>query len=492
MEKPDSYSYHQLFDMIMNHKTHMFSIVDRHRRTIYATPNMQEVFGFTLEEAGKRDAFDVVHPDDREYLLKRHENLLASKQSNTSEYRVITKNGEVRHYECKTTPLPDTKDYLQVVSIRDITDRKLMEMELERQKNRYEELQKSLKNYSQDLSSVMKLPDLEARIRSELESVLPGSNPELHTIHPEKADKNAQQLPQISVGRMERVDNKMIIKIGERNGHAYILSIDASSIKEEMETIWLETLAYYTVMVFENLNVIENLMNQLETAIQSRESPQWVLRLLFNLQEQQRMTLSGDLHDTVLQDQIDLYRRLESLLNKYEIEKESKAKLKQIEQGLLDSIHQIRITCNELRPPMLRELGLERALENLFEHIQVTSTYKILFTNAISPIPPLTEEQTIGIYRIVQELLNNAEKHSKASILKFHIECEEGSFRMVYTDDGIGFNEVKLNPSFNSMGLTSMSHRAQSLGGKMEFISKPGSGLKASLELPINDERSLA
>ena len=83
-------------------------------------------------------------------------------------------------------------------------------------------------------------------------------------------------------------------------------------------------------------------MEQLETASRSKESPQWVLRMMFNLQEQQRLTLSTDLHDTVLQDQIDLYRRMESLLTLNIIESEAKAKLIEIEQGLLDIIHAIR------------------------------------------------------------------------------------------------------------------------------------------------------
>ena len=70
----------------------------------------------------------------------------------------------MRDCECKTTPLPNTENYLQVVSTRDITKRKLMEMELEYHKNRHEELQTSLKNFSQDLISVMKLAELEERM----------------------------------------------------------------------------------------------------------------------------------------------------------------------------------------------------------------------------------------------------------------------------------------------------------------------------------------
>ncbi|WP_423798375.1 PAS domain-containing sensor histidine kinase [Neobacillus sp. SAB-20_R2A] len=468
----------QFFQTILNHTSDVLMIVDRNRHIIFITPNVYESLGYRPEELHNRDGFDILHPEDKENMLQRHHNLLTSKQSNTSEYRMIRKNGEVRYGECKTTPLPDTENYLQVVSIRDITERKRMELELEYHKNRHEVLQNSLKNFSNDLSFVMKHADLEERLIKELITILPNSNPTIMKIFPKNIN--------LSLGKMETVSDKVLIKIGERQQSPYILSIKSSAIREQMESIWLETLAYYSMMVFENLNMIENLIQQLETATRSKETPQWVLRLMFNLQEQQRLTLSSDLHDTVLQDQIDLYRRLESLLNRYEIDKEVKTKLVGIEQGLLDIIHDIRATCNNLRPPLLRELGLKRSLENLFEHVQISSTYKITFTSEDLSMLPLSEEQTIGIYRIVQELLNHAEEHSRANEIKFDLYYEDHQLKLVYSDDGVGQSS-----SSDHLRLTNVEQRAQSLGGKMDISLEPRCGLLAALQLPINLERSL-
>ncbi len=468
----------QFFQTIINHTSDVLMIVDRNRQILYITPNVYEFSGYIPEELHNRDAFDLLHPEDKKYMLHRHENLLASKQSNSSEYRTISKNGEVRYCECKTTPLPDTENYLQVVSIRDITERKRMELELEYHKNRHEVLQSSLKNFSNDLSYVMKHADLEERLIEELITILPNSNPTIL--------KHIPKDKELSLGKMVTVSNKVMIKIGERHDSPYVLSMNASAIRKKMDSIWLETLAYYSMMVFENLNMIENLIQQLEAATQSVETPQWVLRLMFNLQEQQRLTLSSDLHDTVLQDQIDLYRRLESVINQYEINREVKTKLTQIEQGLLDIIHDIRVTCNKLRPPLLRELGLKRSLENLFEHIQVTSTYKIIFTSEDFFMLPLSEEQTIGIYRIVQELLYHAEENSRANEIKFDLYYEGNQLKMIYSDKGVGENF-----SSNDLRLTNIRQRVQSLGGKMDISLEPGRGLSAAMELPINLERSL-
>lgn len=484
MQKLDSYI--QYFELMFKNTMDVHFIVNKQRHLVYATPSFFQITGFTPEESKNVDGFEVlVHPEDKQYMIERHKNLIATGKRNTTEYRIITKSGEIRHWECKTTPLPNTEEYLQVVSVRDFTERKLVEKELERRKDRYELLQQSLKKFSHDLSAVMKVSDLEDRLVRELASVLPNSEPNLLIINLEKTPDLDSHFYSLSVGRLESFSEKLLIKIGERKESSYVLSLNASAITETMDSIWLETLAQYAVMVFENLNVIENLMNQLKTALESRETPQWVLRLLFNLQERQRMNLSSDLHDTVLQEQIDLYRRLDSLLAKGKLEGRIKAELKDIEQGLLDTIHQIRATCNELRPPLLRELGLERSLENLFDHTQLSSTYKIDFTAEQTSACTLTEEQTIGIYRVVQELLNNASKHSKASLLHFHLKSQDGYLTLAYRDDGIGFAAEKMNPTFKSMGLTGMLQRVQSLDGKIDFYSQPGQGLKVTLQIPI-------
>jgi len=472
----------QYLQTVINHTSDVLFIVDRNRHVLYATPNLYDYTGYHLEEFKGVDCFFAVYPEDREYLKQRHKNLLESQKSNASEYRYVKKSGEIRHFECKTTPLPNTENYLQVVSVRDITERKQMERELEYHKKRHEDLQNSLKNFSNDLTSVMKLADLEKRMMEEIVSILPEANPMILKAIPEQLVKESIEL---SNGKMIRNTHKIYIKIGDREHFPYILSIQANSIREEMESIWLETLAYYSMMVFENLNMIENLMVQLETASHRKETPQWVLRLMFNLQEQQRLTLSSDLHDTVLQDQIDLYRRLESLLHSYEIQEEAKRKLITIEQGLLDIIHEIRVTCNNLRPPLLRELGLTSSLENLFEHIQVTSTYRIIFNARVLSGVELSEEQTIGIYRIVQEFLSYAEEGSKAHEVTFDLYSDKDQLIMKYCDDGVE------NPDLlHHFRLTSVTQRVESLGGKIEITPNEDQGVRATLTFPIQLERS--
>lgn len=481
------------FETIAMHTLDILLIVDQNQIVKFVTPSFESILGYRPEEFVGKNAFEPLYPEDRDKLMASHREAIMTKEPKVDEYRVIHKNGEIKYFESRVMPVQNHPDNFVVVSIRDITFRKNMEEELENRKNRYQELQNKLKNYSQDLSTVMKVSDLKTRLLKELKTVIPDSEPkivvynrETLTIEGDYPIGLPSHLPKLIVGKLQYDNEHIHILIGDRKEKAYILTMKASSIKESMDSIWLETLVYYTIMVFESLNLIESLMNQLETALQKSERPQWILRLMFNLSEKQRMELSSDLHDTVLQEQMALYRNLEAILKEHRFDNEMDLQLKGILQGLLDTIYQIRMTCNELRPPLLKELGLIRALEDLFDYTQVSSTFKIRFITQNTEGLELNEEETIGIYRIVQELLNNAAKHSQANNLQFHMYRLDGTLHLYYSDDGIGFDAEKLTPSFKSMGLSGMRERIQSLNGTIEFISQPGNGLRIKMQIPIS------
>jgi two-component system, NarL family, sensor histidine kinase ComP len=483
------------FETISKHTLDILLIVDQNQIVRFATPSMESILGYLPEEFIGQNAFDPLAPDDRERLMASHREAIDTGEPKVDEYRVFHKNGDIRYFESRVMPVQQHPDKLVVVSIRDVTLRKEMEAELKRRKNRYQELQNSLKNYSQDLSKVMKISELKTRLINELKMIIPEAEPEFIVYNRENQSNeggNSTFLPSnysnYTVGKLHEESGQIYILIGDRKEMAYLFTIKASALNESMDTIWLETMVYYTIMVFESLIVIESLMSQLENALQKSEKPQWILRLMFNLSEKQRLELSGDLHDTVLQEQMALYRNLEGILKEYRFDNEVDRQLKGIIQGLLDTIHQIRMTCNELRPPLLREAGLISALENLFDYTQVSSTFKISFTTGDTEGLALNEEETIGIYRVVQELLNNAAKHSQASNLYFHIDRQDEHIQLQYKDDGKGFAAEKLTPSFSSMGLSGMRERITSLNGKIAFDSEPGKGLEVTLQIPISSK----
>jgi len=132
----------------------------------------------------------------------------------------------------------------------------------------------------------------------------------------------------------------------------------------------------------------------------------------------------------------------------------------------------------------LEKFGLAQALKELCDRVQGASQLPIQFQEQ-EQIPVLDKNKELLIYRIVQELLNNAVKHSKASLvsvtliggMSFHLEVE---------DDGVGFNfdDQKNDKRFGKgLGLYSIENRASLLNAKLEFEMQRTKGSKISLTL---------
>jgi two-component system sensor histidine kinase ComP len=208
------------------------------------------------------------------------------------------------------------------------------------------------------------------------------------------------------------------------------------------------------------------------------------------LSENERKNLSQDLHNAALQEQIIWYRKIEQLSTSQLIAEDLRDQLQQITQGLLDVIYQIRITCNELRPPMLKEEGLISSLEALFEFTQMRTNYSIQF-EAGDFHHTLSDNQLIGLYRIVQELLANATKHSNAMNVRITLFSQPDRIQLIYEDNGVGMDLSKMEDSFKSMGVYGMKERVRSMEGTIRFHSQPNNGLAIFITIPVLTAESL-
>jgi len=358
--------------------------------------------------------------------------------------------------------------------VKDITQRKKDERELIQSEERYKILQQSLNRFSNDLVNVMKVSELENRLIEEVKAVFPVT------------DVSVEEVPR-EQEHAAMITSERWIKIGEKQ-HPVYLRIAMDQPMRKIEEEWLETVVHYVTILYDNLHLIEDLMKRLEDMVAKNVTPKWMLKLLFNLSEKERASLSSDLHDSVLQDLIIWYRKLESLRSSAACTEETQDELKQIEEGLLDAIHQIRITCNELRPPFLLKMGLVESLRSLFSYTRMFSNYEIEFLTEQFHCS-LHEDQILGLYRIVQELLNNATKHSKASKVTISLVCKDDHLYFTYSDDGVGMDVSALEGSFQHMGIAGIEKRVLSLEGEMDLKSALQEGLHVNISLPLLTQR---
>ncbi|MBD8499422.1 ATP-binding protein [Paenibacillus arenosi] len=364
-------------------------------------------------------------------------------------------------------------------------------------------LQEGLDRYSSALSKVMKRDDLERSLSQEIRTLMPVEDIYFFTI-----DKGAGSIEHSEDMQLCEEDHKLLLGrrslkvadivtledglcliIGRRNDQLYAIwignKVNNTTFNVD-ELRWFKTVANYTSILNENLYLIQNLLNDLETEMQKgRGASPWVLRLIFCLSENERRRLASDLHDSALQDQLIWFRKLETFLTdyKYELSSESMQQLYDIKEGLLDVIFQIRETCNELRPPLLKELGLQQALDSLLDHMRLHVNYDVQFH--VEPLQSmLSEEQITAVYRIVQELLRNTSKHAQANKVWIELRQKNDQVYFTYQDDGIGMDLHQMESSFSHMGMSGIRERVISLEGEIEFHSEKGHGFEVQIMLP--------
>ncbi|MEC1480833.1 sensor histidine kinase [Bacillus velezensis] len=293
------------------------------------------------------------------------------------------------------------------------------------------------------------------------------------------------------IGKIIELNRGFLIKIGERGGSSYVLlclsTINTPRLTRD-EISWLKTLSFYTSVSMENVIQIEELMNHLQDLKQQGSNPVWLKKLMFTIEEKQRSDLARDLHDSVLQDLISLKRQCELFLADFKKEEpcqlEVQDKLHQMNEQMSDVILMTRETCHELRPQLLYDLGLVKAVSKLAAQQQERAPFHIRL-NTGRFTAALDLDTQLNLYRIIQEFLSNAMKHSRANEVLIMLISIQNKVILHYEDDGVGFNQEEGGGQSMSMGLSGIKERVRALDGRMKIDTSEGNGFKADIEMEL-------
>lgn len=196
--------------------------------------------------------------------------------------------------------------------------------------------------------------------------------------------------------------------------------------------------------------------------------------------EEERRRIRRDLHDglgpALAAQQLKVGSARTFLPNN---PKDADLLLAQLEQDIDAAVGDIRRLVYELRPPALDELGLVGAIRNQAAQYELSGVQ--IDINAPHSLPPLPAAVEVAAYRIGQEALTNVVRHAHAQQCHLSIEVD-GDLRLEIRDDGIGLPA----DAQASVGLHSMSERAEELGGTCVIESNGGNGTKVSARLPIS------
>jgi signal transduction histidine kinase len=215
---------------------------------------------------------------------------------------------------------------------------------------------------------------------------------------------------------------------------------------------------------------------QLQTIQKEKELQ--LLQAVMQGEEKERSRIAKDLHDGVAGMLAAVKMHINSIATDMSEVKHTEG----FQQGmkLLDeSSQEVRKTSHNLMPEVLLQHGLDEALRRYCNNVSNSSRLKLQY-DVIGDTPRFIDSFELSVYRIVQELLNNIVKHSKASEAIVQLSYQPGILTIAIEDNGIGIS--KEDGSKDGMGLKSLQSRVKAMNGKIEFESSIGEGFNAYLE----------
>jgi len=235
------------------------------------------------------------------------------------------------------------------------------------------------------------------------------------------------------------------------------------------------------VLILSSLIYILRLENQTRTRynelVRSRGELERLSARLVDAQETERRNISRELHDEVGQTLgallVDFGRLSASAPPELRDQVE---RMKTVAERSVKSVRDLALL---LRPSMLDDLGLVAALEWQGRETSRNSEMEVEVQSE-NVSDDLPDEYKVTVYRLVQEALNNAVRHSGARNARVRVEQTGEKIRVVVTDDGRGFNPERVR----GMGILGMEERVKRLGGNLNIESKTGQGTTLIAELP--------
>lgn len=204
---------------------------------------------------------------------------------------------------------------------------------------------------------------------------------------------------------------------------------------------------------------------------------------LVTAQEEERGRLARDLHDSVGQTLTAVILNLDAADAALQAAPEpistAPTAVRRAQALAATALEQARDVAMQLRPPRLREVGLGATIGDLASAAGVP--VEVRFDPGALPPGILDPDQEIGAYRIVQEAISNAARHSRAAHIWIDATVTERLIRIVVGDDGVGFDKAARG---RGLGLAGMQERSDILLGRLDVRSRLGAGTTVTMTIP--------
>jgi signal transduction histidine kinase len=236
-----------------------------------------------------------------------------------------------------------------------------------------------------------------------------------------------------------------------------------------------QKLAIKNLIAQQQEEISKQKINELENSLNIKN-----LKAMVKGQEAERTRIATDLHDSLGGMLSTLKLQYDTLqLDHKELAQD--ADYYKVMDLIDEACKDVRDIARNLKPNALEKMGLEPALKDLINRYSLRGTMDIsLHTSQVDNL--LSEDAKLHVYRIIQELLNNALKHAHATEIDVQINNYDDELVIVVEDNGSGFNQETVT---KGLGLGNLESRVNLLRGEMEIDTSPNKGTSVMVHIPI-------
>lgn len=220
------------------------------------------------------------------------------------------------------------------------------------------------------------------------------------------------------------------------------------------------------------------LENKLQRQKLETEHQEKMLMAALESQEHERERLARDLHDSI---GLMLSTIRISLMTPPKIEGSESGMTQQVKTMIDDTIDSVRRISRDLMPPSLERFGFAQAVHEMCNQYAMVSGVKVECLENGSAVS-MDKTKEIMLFRIVQELVNNALKHSGSAIIHVSIQWTH-LLEVKVADQGVGFNVEEKKKAASGLGLFNIQNRAKILGASLKYDTGPDQGTIVTIKM---------
>ena len=454
--------------------------IDRNNYIIYISENIKAITGYTSEEECKMGPYlnwkDRVHPDDIEDYNAANDALFEEDRPFNIEYRLKRKDGRwVWIHDRAVVTYDENGEKYASGMLSDITERKQAELHTKELKEKYESLIKNIPDvvYSSLPDEIGTAVFVSDRYKDWTGYTSQDFNRDpstwLKSIHPEDRDETVKAYVRASKKKKEFVFEYRVVH--KNTGQVRWLREHGVPVKDGKGNV----LRY------------DGIMSDITEYKRLREDLQFYIRETTIAQEQERRRISRELHDETAQLIANLYNRINVILMNEKLTKSTTKRLEQLRSEVDIILEGVRRFSHNLRPGLLDQFGLIPSLEMLKDEVLSQGIFDC-FISITGREKRMLPEKEIVLFRITQEALRNAVKHSRATKVIIEISFCLGHVRLRVSDDGQGFEVPDVISSLardGKLGLMGMQERVRRFNGILHIYSGKGKGTVLTVDIPV-------